>query len=255
MIDLLSLITCGLVGGSKLSYETRHLGRQQLRYNSANSDIALLGQLVIDDEKVTPTSATIEIFKPGSSTAVLAATAMTVSGTLLLKSGIDTTTVADFPLDTGYRADLAITYNSVVYYRHIVFDVVKYLFIPNVAFDQLVALDDGIRGMQHDGDADFSELIGACRDVLQMRLESKILGSRKLLSSAIIDTSRVSTAFRFLCLHQIWFNKGDADRAGEYKDRYNETLDAVLSSTLFDDDQDGQENSEIGGIQEVRFGT
>lgn len=237
-----------------MAYERRRLGRQKVRYNSDNDDNPLVYQLIVDDAKVTPTSATIAIYKPGSTTAVLAATAMTKSGSLLTYT-VNTTTVANFPVDQGYRADIVVTYNALTYNRHIVFDVAKYLFVPDLAFDQLVALDDGIRGMQHDGDDDFSELIGACQDVLQARIESKVLEDERLLNELILDASRVSTAFRFLCLHQIWFNKGDQDRADKYEERYEEMLEAVLSTMQYDSSQDGEEDSKIGGLTDTRLVT
>jgi len=67
-----------------MAFELRTLARPRVRRNDLNDDNPLVYQLVVPAEgKVTPTSATIAIYRDGSSTAVLAATAMTVVGTTL----------------------------------------------------------------------------------------------------------------------------------------------------------------------------
>ena len=49
-----------------MTFELKRLGRQKVRYDSANDDNLLRYQLVVDGAKVTPTSATISIYKPSS---------------------------------------------------------------------------------------------------------------------------------------------------------------------------------------------
>lgn len=233
-----------------MAYEQRRMGRQKVRYNSDNDDNALSYQLVVDGEKVTPDSATIAIYKPGSTTAVLAATAMTVSGTLMTYT-VDTTTVANFPVDDGYRADIVVTYDSKTWDRHIVFDVVSYLLDLNIGWDQLVAFDDGLRGGDHNGDEDLSPLIEACRDVLQTWIESKVLNDGALIENMILDNSRVATAARFYILYRYWFNKGAEGKYEKYKEDFDTIWDFVLSSIKYDNDQDGQESGEIGGLNDT----
>lgn len=237
-----------------MAYEQRPLRRQRVRYDHANADNPLVYQLVLDGAKVTPTSATITIYRSGSTTALVTAGAMTVSGTKLTCS-VDATTEASWPIENGYRADILVTASSVVYSRHMVFDVVKYLFDLNIGFDQLVALDDGIRGMAWDGDEDFSAVILACSEVMQAKVESKILGQGRLIQEQIIDPTRLAQAARFYMLAHIYRTKGNAERAGEYMGEYTEIWDALLSSERFDEGQDGSEDGEPGGSQEVRIVT
>lgn len=235
-----------------MAYETRQLRRQKVLYNSANATNLLKYQLVVDGAKVTPTSATIAVYKPSSTTAVLAATAMTVDGTLLTYA-LDTTTVADFPVDVGYRGDIVVTHSAETYARTIIFDVVKYLLDLNIGVDQLIAFDDRLRDVQWDGDEDFSEVILACRDVLQSKIEAKVIGDSKLVENMILDSTKVAVPARFYMLSHIWRVKGHEERADYYMTEFTALWDAVLSSIRYDEGQDGVEDSEIGGLQEVRL--
>jgi len=238
-----------------MAYEFRKLGRPKVVYNSANNENPIVAQLVEDGAKITPTSATITIYKPGSTTAVLAATAMTVSGTLLTYE-VDTTTTSDFPVDTGYRADIAVTVSGEVKQTLVVmFDVVKYLLNLGISHDQLLAMDATIEGHLWAGDSDLSELINACRDVIQTKIEGKVHDDGKLIENMILDSSRVATAARFYILYRFWQAKGDEDRADDYRREWEEMWPAVLSTIAYDTDQDGQESEEIGGIQEIRLVT
>jgi len=237
-----------------MSYEERRLARQKVRYNSDNDDVDLVFQLVEAGAKVTPDSATIEIFKPGSTTAVLDAAAMTVSGSLLTYNVL-TTTVADFPVDQGYRADIVVTFNTTeTADRHFIFDVAKYLFTPNLAFDQLVALDDEVRGMAHDNDEAFGPIIEASRDELQEMIESRIrtMGAR-LLEEHILDASRAAIPFRRYVLANIFREKGNTEKADYHEGKFETLFGLMMSSLAADGDQDGQESSDVGGVAEVVF--
>ena len=121
------------------------------------------------------------------------------------------------------------------------------------SFDQLVAFDDRVRDLQWDGDEDLSEVIDSCRDILQTKIESKVLGDQQLLENMILDSSRVAIAARFYILGHIWKVKGHDDRADYYMRDFESLWDAVLSTIRYDQSQDGQEDGEIGAIQEVRF--
>ncbi len=234
-----------------MAYEERRLARQKVRYSNANDDIDLIYQLVEAGAKVTPTSATIAVSDP-SGDSVLTAQAMTVSGSLLTYT-LSTTTTASYPVGQGYRADLVITANSKTYERHFLFDVATYVFVPNVSFDQLVALDDSIRGMAHDGDEDFSPLIEACRDELQLRIENRMrdLGER-VLEEHILDASRMAIPFRRMCLYQIHKNKGSEEKADEHKGIFDELYASTMAVVELDTAQDGTEGS-VGAVSEVTF--
>lgn len=235
-----------------MAYELKPLARQKVLYDSQNSTNKLIYQLVIDGVKVTPTSATITIYRKGSTTALVSAASMSVSGTLLTYS-VDTRTEASWPVETGYRADIAITYSTAVYPRHIIFDVVTYLLDLSIGVDQLIDIDDRVAGMVHNGSDDLPGLITAARSILQARLESKVLGDGKMIENAILDPSHFSTAACFYILSQLWFNKGDMDKANWYKSEYQTLSDAVLSNIRYDEDQDGSEDGEAVVFQQVRL--
>jgi hypothetical protein len=237
-----------------VAYPNRNLGRQKVLYNSTNAANPLAYQFVLEGAKITPTSATITIYRPGSSTALVSAAAMTVSGSTL-GYAVVTTTTASYPVETGYRADIAITYGGVVYARHVVFDVVRYLLDLGIDFDQLVAIDDGIRGIAWDGDEALADLITSYRDVLQARIESKVLEDDELIENMILDSSRVAVAARFGILAQVWRVKGNPERADYYEAEYRSLWSTVLGSIRYDKQQDGMEDAEAGGIQEVRLVT
>ena len=235
-----------------MAYELKSLARQKVLYDSANATNPLVYQLVDDGVKVTPTSATITIYQRGNSTALVSAASMTVSGTLLTYS-VNTTTEDDWPIDTGYRAELAITAAAVVYARHLIFDVVRYLLDLSIGVDQLTDIDDRAAGMIHNGSDDLPGLIVAARSDLQARLESKILKDGKLIENAVLDSSSLATASCYFILGQLFEQKANFDQADRYFTRYRELSDAVLSCLRYDDDQDGDEDSTIGGIQQVRL--
>ena len=126
-------------------------------------------------------------------------------------------------------------------------NVAKYVFVPNVGFDQLVAFDDGIRGMNHDGDEEFPQLIESCRDDLQILIESKILGSGRLLEENVLDSSRMAVPFKHYCLYRIWLNKGNSEKAESYKKSFDALFEASVGALQVDSGQDGQEDSDVGG--------
>ena len=121
--------------------------------------------------------------------------------------------------------------------------------------DLVVAFDDSIRGMTHDGDEDFSELIESCRDVLQVRIESKVLEDGRLLENMILDSSRVAVAARFYILSRIFLNKADMEKHDMYRNEFDQIFDSVLNSIQYDKSQDGEERSQLGGVQEIRLVT
>jgi hypothetical protein len=236
-----------------MAFELRNMGRQRVRYDDANDDNPLVYQLVLDGAKVTPSSGTIAIYKNGESSASLAATAMTVSGTKLTYA-LDTTTETTWTKG-AYRADVVVTYSAVTYPRHFLFDIVPYLFDQNIGIDQLIALDDGVRGMVHDGDPDFNVLIVACQDVLKAKLEAKVAKDKKLVQDMVIDHSALSIAYRFYILGRIWKNKGNDEKAADYFTEFSEIFDAVLSTLKYDTGLTGTEPTEPGGLEETRFVT
>ena len=235
-----------------MAWEQRQVRRQKIRYNDDNDDNAITSQLLVNGVKQTPASATISIYKPGVSTAVVDADNMTVTGSIVSYS-VDTTTTSDFPIGTGYRCELTITDGSALEHKRVMLvDVVRFLLDLRIGFDELVSLDDGIRGMGHDGDEDFGNLIVACRDLLQAKLETKAIQDKRMVESMILDHDTVANIARLYILARIWFPK-DRERAEQYFSEFGELWEAMLGGIQYDVDQDGEESSELGELEDVRF--
>ena len=237
-----------------MAYESKTLRRFKCRYDDGNADNPITHQLVLNGAKVTPTSATIATYAPGDTTATLSATAMTVSGTLMTYA-IDTTTEADYPVGTGYRAHIVVTYGGVTYEHEIIFDVVKFLLRLNVGVDQLIARDDSIKAMEWNGDEDLSEIIEACRDELQLMLEGKATEDGQLAENMVLDASRVAIPFRLYVLAQIFFGKQMYEDAKRYQTMFDEMFRAMLSGIEYDTNQDLSEDGSTGQVLAVRFVT
>lgn len=236
-----------------MAYESRPLRRQKIRYNSANSDAKLRYQLLLDGEKQTPDSApTITIYRPGNSTALVSAANMTLSGTVATYSA-DTTTVASWPVETGYRAEVATTVSTVVYTDSIIFDVCKFLLWMDIGADQLIAMDERVASMAHNSDDDFSELIEAVRDVLQLKLETRVLEDKQLLENMVLDKSRIAIPARYYVLAAIYEEKRDHEQADRYEEKADALWRSVVSSISYDRNQDLEEDSGVGGIQDFRL--
>jgi hypothetical protein len=241
-----------------MTYELKPLARQKVLYDNDNATNPLTYQLVMDGSKVVPASAVITIYRRGSSTALVTDGEMSVVGSLMTYS-VDTTTEATWPIETGYRADVAVTVGSgesaQVYPRHLVFDVVRFVLDLAIGIDQLVDIDDRVAGMTHSGQDDMPGLIVAARSDLQMRIESKVLSENKMIENVILDPSHLSVAACYLILSQLWFNQDDEKKADHYLKRYESSMTAILSTLRYDAGQDGDEDANIGGVDQVRLVT
>jgi hypothetical protein len=227
-----------------MAYEAKTLRRQKLRYNNANDDIPLLYQLTVAGDKVTPTSATITIYKPGSTTAVVSAASMTVSGTLL-SYVVSTTTTANYPVGIGYRAHVVVTVSSTTYEDDFLFDVAKFIPFGKVTRDQLVAMDERVSAYTHDNDDDLSEVIEAAHDILQFDIETKAIGDKRLLEDMLIDPARVGHVLRYMALSLLFRERSMQEEANFYRDEYNQKLKQLLSSISYaDENQDLEEDSD-----------
>lgn len=233
------------------TYESRPLRRQKIRYNDANDENLLTYQLVVGGAKVVPSSATVTIYAPGGTTALVSAAAMTVSGTLMTYA-IDTTTTASWPVDEGYRADIVVTVSGTTYPAHLVFDVATYTLRLSVTKDQLVALDGGVRNFLNDSDADLSEVIEACRDEIQFILETKAVEGGQLLENMLLDESRLAIPARRYILAHIFESKGNPERA-EYHRKIWESMLPNIFTLPMDTGQGGSESTTTGGAQMIRM--
>lgn len=236
-----------------MAYESRHLRRYKCRYNSTNDDNPLTYQLVKDGDKITPASAAITIYRPGSTTALVTAGAMTVSGTLCTYCPT-TTTVASWPVGTGYRAHIvATTAGAVTYDDEVMFDVAKIVPFGRVTKDQLVALDGRVQGRTHNGDEDFSEIIEAARDDFQFDLETQAITDGQLLETMILDQSRAHVVARKLILSKIFRESKELDEAESYFKEYRTMLRQLLSGVKYDANQDLEEDTTQGGRVAVKL--
>lgn len=237
-----------------MAYEAKSIRRQKVRYDDNNADNPLRYQLMDRGAKVTPTSATIAVYAPGEATATLAATAMTLSGSIFTYT-LDTTTEGDYPVGTGYRARVVVTYNAITYEDEIIFDVVKHLLRINVGVDQLIALDDSIKAMEWNGDEDLSEVIEACRDEIQLMLENKAIDDGQVYENMVLDSSRIAIPFRRYVLAQIFFGKKMYEDGNRNKELFKELFAAMLQGIKYDKDGDLSEDGDTGRIQIVRLVT
>lgn len=236
-----------------MSYESRHLGRFKARYNSDNDDNELVFQCVRKGVKITPASSTITIYARGNTTAILASTAMTVSGTLNTYA-IDTTTVATWPVGVGYRAHIVVVDAAAVTYDDDVYiDVAKTVPQGYVTYDQLLALDDRVRGMDHAGNEDFSELIQSVWDEIQFDIETRTVEGDQMLDSMVVDRARLSVAARFLMLSRILRPKGHSEDATYYEGQYKQKFKQFTAGIPFDVNEDQNEDTEQGLANIVRL--
>jgi hypothetical protein len=236
-----------------MAYESRPLRRQKIRYNSANSDALLRHQLVLDGAKQTPDEApAITIYRPGTATALLTSEAMTLSGTVATYA-VDTTTTASWPVETGYRGEVVTTVSSVDYTDVILFDVCKHLLWLDVAVDQLIAIDERVAAMAHNDDDDFSEIIEAVRDKLQLKLETRAIKDGQLLENMILDKSRIAIPARYYVLAAIFEEKRDYEQADRHKEEAQELWRSMVAGIKYDENQDLEEDPNQGGVQSFRL--
>ena len=227
-----------------MAYESNGLSRHTARYESNNDDNAIVFQLIRGGVKITPASATITVYAPGNTTAVLGATAMTVSGSLMTYA-IVTTDTDDYPVGNGYRAHIIVTVGSVTHEDDIYFDVAKNVPSGAIGVDQLVALDERISGMENSADADFSEVIQAAWSECQFDIETRQSDGKQLKDSMVVDRVRLSVVVRHLVLSMILRPKGLTEDAKYHEDKYQTKLGQLLTSLPHDVNQDQEEDSDI----------
>ena len=69
----------------------------------------------------------------------------------------------------------------------------------------------------------------------------------------ILDESQMSVPALHYVLHRFWFEKGNEYKSEHYKAEFDNLMRAALASIKYDTDQDGEEDSTIGGIQVIRL--
>lgn len=227
-----------------MAFETLALRRFRARYNSTNEDNPLRLKFIVDGAKEAPASAAITIYAPGSSVALVTAAAMTVVGTTALEYAVDTTTVASWPVATGYRADIEITDGSaVVHSRVVMFDVTRFLLKIPLDTDQLSQLDEMAGVMTHGSGDDLSPIIEACRDDLQLLIEAKANEDGEIVEDMILSSESLASVFRYKVLAAAFNEKRDYEHADRYLKEFDRLLVAMLSNARYDRDGDGDEDN------------
>lgn len=219
-----------------MTYEAKTLRRQKVRYNSLNEDNPLIHQFVHEGAKITPTaaSACITIYSP-QGTVVIEAHDMTIDGTLL-SYDLDTTYTSTFPVGHGYRADIQIESSSKTYKEHVVFDIVKYVLNIGVTKDTLIARDSSVKGSEHAGFENLFPFIEACRDELQLKLESKARQDKRVWEEMIIDSSRISIPARAYILWQYHADLDpDGGKAAHHMGQYHSLWGSFKNAVRYSD--------------------
>ena len=235
-----------------MAYEAFSLRRQKLEYNSSDTANTLTAQLKVQGQKITPDSATICAYAPGTTVDIIGAATMTVTGTIM-SYAVDTTDTSTWPLGTGYRADIEVAWGTDTAPLELVFDVVSYLLRLNIGRDQLVARDASIVGMDWAGDETFAGLIEACTDQIQLMLETHAIDQGQLVENMILDNSRIAIPAVELMLSQLFFSKKDKDNGKRYEDSFKSLFKAMLGGIKFDVSQSGSEEGRQGRIQTLRW--
>lgn len=231
-----------------MAYELRPLRRYKARYNDDNNDNLLTVCLVVDGAKValaTGDTATITVYTPDGETAIETATAMTVTDgeanvTVALDTSADTT---NYTVRESYRGDITITASSVEYKSHVVFDVVNYVLKLLVTSDQLLDREDSLRGSDWGGDEDFSGIIEACRDELQIMLEGTYRDQGQMLEDMHLDHNKLATVQRVYILSEIFFAKGDTEKGERFERKFKSLYNKYFAQVRADVSQSGTEES------------
>ena len=228
-----------------MAYEFRQLARSKVRYDDDNDDNPLVMQLVDDGKKLTPTAATVTIYAPGGTTALVSAASGSVSGTLVTYS-VDTTTEASWPIDQGYRAEWTITSGGTGYLRVQMFDVARFVPTDLLIRDALVDYDDSLRGGEWRGDPTLQGVIASTRAELRMRLEARARQEGRLLDEMIIDHQTFGVAARPWVMRNYYRAKKDQESFELYNSEARETWAIFMNAIKWDLDQDGTESEDEG---------
>ena len=89
-----------------------------------------------NNRKIVPTSATLTVYKPGSSTALISAAAMTVGSDGLLSYAL--TATHNDVADENYKAVISYVYNAVTYTITLFYDVVNSKLVKVITDEDLV---------------------------------------------------------------------------------------------------------------------
>ena len=89
-----------------------------------------------DNRKIIPTTATLNVYKPGTSDKLIDAVAMTIAGDGLLSYAL--TTAHNDIADDNYKAVITYTYNSISYTATVFYNVVNSILRPVITDDDII---------------------------------------------------------------------------------------------------------------------
>ncbi len=141
--------------------------------------------------------------------------------------------------EENFRAQWTITYNSVIYVRNQLFDVVRNKFEILVNKTDLIGEEPELDNQEFSADTNYIEPIISAHSEIADLIRAK--GSRPAL---ILDNQKLFTPHLYLTLHKIYksFAKGKDDifwtKAEWYYLQYKEKIDQALNSMIYDLDED-----------------
>jgi len=235
-----------------MAYELRSLRRYKAVYDNTNEGNLLKVAIVRDGAPIACVNdsedATATIYTPDGGTAIETDTDLTQTEgnsvyTLAIDTSADTT---NYTKRTGYRADLSIEIDSVVYTGQVIFDVVGYLLQIPITYDQLLDRDPRLRGRDYAGDDKFVGLIESCRDHLQLKLEGIAHDYGTILEDMAIDDHKLSVAWVPYVLWKYWITQPDEfahASADDFREEFEELWRLWIAQFKPDTTQSGVEGS------------
>lgn len=233
--------------------------RYEVAYNRALNNLLKVGPFSIENVAQTSgVTATLSLYSIDGETTLVDAQDMDVSALPYASYNLDTSTVANFPADQGYKGIVTWTESGTDYVWNILVDVVRNPLVCTVVDADLARYVPSLTARLPSTQSSYASQIQAAFEEVQCALFSK--GYRPAL---MFDPNafRMPIIFRALaiCCQTAW-KKETNDRWQEdyedFMDQYNAALDRALSGVFLrvDENEDGllQANEEES-LQPHRF--
>jgi len=239
-----------------------HPVRRELLYGGNGPQTVIPYTFVYEEAETRATSATIAIDN-AAGTALLAATAMTLeaSPSATFNHTVDCSDTDDYQLGEGYKATIAVTYDSKVYTDVLWFDVVRRPLTPTLSDSGLEELEQELALYKDTGETDWSKKIRAAWGRMLSRLRQKANQDGYIRPALIVGYDALYEAHRLWTLELIWadrLNEGEAQayKYEMYRDERKQELDAALASLTYSvgdaEDPDVEERTNFSGIMLTR---
>lgn len=217
-----------------MAYSFRKASHQEILYNDTNDENPLEFTFIDDTgTEQTPTSATIAIYSPSqisTATPILAATAMTVSGSKLTYVRDTSTSTSVYAIDQDYRAKVIVTYSSATYERKFYFDIVRNILKPLLTENLLKEKVPSLMKESYGEEESFVPAFnGAWRTILE-RINDYNIQNQQIRASMVLDSTAILPVHENLVIAYIYENKKDFDTGSIYRGRYEEELARLLAS-------------------------